>query len=477
MSSNQPAIEVRHVRKVFPVYERPHHRLMQMISRGERKRRWYKEFVALDGVTFEVDKGETLGIVGRNGSGKSTLLQVICGTQAPTTGDVVVRGRVAALLELGSGFNPEFTGRENVFLNGVVLGLDRREVERRFDIIAAFADIGDFMDRPVRTYSSGMYVRLAFAVAINVAPEILIVDEALSVGDEAFQRKCFSRINQMREEGVTVLFVSHSASTVTELCNRAILLDRGELLTTGSPKYVVSRYQKLLYSAADRVESARNAIRSGKEGDASDVVEAGGRGIDGTEGAPATAQVAGASAAATVSERPQDDALECFYEEGMLPASTFRYDPAGAVIEDPHVETIGGRRVNVLKAGREYIYTYRVRFDRAAGYVRCGMLIKSVRGLELAGTVTSWSGETLPFVAEGTVLQVRFRFPCMFASGAYFLNAGVQGRLDDEEIYLDRCIDIAMFKVIHESGNLATTMMDLGIQARVEVLESQGSCV
>ena len=213
MSSESHAIEVSGLTKSFPVYKRPHHRLMQMLSR-HNKRRWFQEFTALRNVSFSIGRGETLGIVGRNGSGKSTLLQIICGTQSPTKGRVSVHGRVAALLELGSGFNPEFTGRENVFLNGMVLGLTEDEVADRFQIIADFAEIGDFMERPVRTYSSGMYVRLAFAVAINVTPDILIVDEALSVGDEAFQRKCFARIEQIREQGATIVFVSHSASTV-----------------------------------------------------------------------------------------------------------------------------------------------------------------------------------------------------------------------------------------------------------------------
>src|SRR6185437_5576895 len=225
-------------------------------------RAYFNEFWALRDVNFDVKRGETVGIVGRNGSGKSTLLQMICGTLTPTQGSVSIRGRVAALLELGAGFNPEFTGKENVRLSGLLYGLSDEELRERYQAILDFAEIGEFIDQPVKSYSSGMYVRLAFAVAINVSPEILVVDEALSVGDEGFQRKCFARIDAIRDSGATVLFVSHSASTIVDLCDRAILLDRGELLAQGTPRHVVSRYQKLLYAPADRAGQIREEIRA-----------------------------------------------------------------------------------------------------------------------------------------------------------------------------------------------------------------------
>ena len=454
MSSNPHAIAIKNISKAFPVYAHPHHRLLQMFSRGN-KQRWYKEFVALRDVTFNVERGETLGIVGRNGSGKSTLLQIICGTQTPSTGEVNVNGRVAALLELGSGFNPEFSGRENVFLNGMVLGLTLEEIEQRFDSIAAFAEIGDFMERPVRTYSSGMYVRLAFAVAINVMPDILIVDEALSVGDEAFQRKCFARINKIREDGATIIFVSHSASTVVELCNRAVLLDGGELLTMGSPKYVVSRYQKILYSSSDKLAESRVVIKNESE-------------LDSSVPETTSYHAEDLSQESLKTDVARDVIDDAYFEKGLVSKSIFRYDPSGVTIEDPHVETLDGRRVNILQVQREYIYTYRVRFDRAASAVRCGMLIKSVTGLDLAGSTTSWSGENLPYVAAGAELVVQFRFPCAFMPGVYFLNAGVLGCIEHDEIYLDRWIDVAMFKVVDSSGRLATTAIDLDIRPRIE---------
>jgi lipopolysaccharide transport system ATP-binding protein len=462
--SSELAIRVEGLSKSFPIYEQPMHRLYQMLSPRKHKQRWFRQFQALKNINLGVRRGETLGVVGRNGSGKSTLLQLICGTLTPSAGDVQVTGRIAALLELGAGFNPDFTGRENVLLYGTVLGLTRQQVEDRFDEIIAFADIGDFVDQPVKCYSSGMYVRLAFAVAINVTPDILIVDEALSVGDEAFQRKCFARINRIRDSGATVLFVSHSANTVIELCDRAILLDRGELLAEGTPKYVVSRYQKMLYSPAEKAQSIRDSIMSGSEDCAITDTSLG--------GSAATGDIKDVPGAASkeIAEGALSDAA--YYEEGMAPQSTLRYEPVGARIIDPHIETLDGRRVNILSPMSNYFYVYRVYFDRDAEKVRCGMLIKSITGLDLAGSITSWSGESLPYVAAGTESEIRFQFPCMFASGAYFLNAGVQGRVGEEEVYLDRWVDVAMFKVMHEPGKLATTTIDLGISCVISKASS-----
>ncbi|HBE34999.1 MAG TPA: ABC transporter ATP-binding protein, partial [Cyanobacteria bacterium UBA11368] len=225
------AIAINNVSKCFKRYANPADRLKELLLPGTVKA---KEFWALRDVSVKIPKGKTIGIVGRNGSGKSTLLQIIAGILTPTRGEVQAQGRIAALLELGSGFNPEFTGRQNVFFNGQLLGLSYQEIEARYDAIAAFADIGDFIDQPVKTYSSGMFVRLAFAVATSVEPDILVVDEALSVGDEAFQRKCFARIQAIKDRGGTILFVSHSPTSVVSLCDSAILMDRGELLLVDS---------------------------------------------------------------------------------------------------------------------------------------------------------------------------------------------------------------------------------------------------
>jgi ABC-type polysaccharide/polyol phosphate transport system ATPase subunit len=238
--SSDLAIRVRNLSKCYQVYEQPQHRLLQGIFRGRKQ--FFHEFWALRDVSFEVNKGDTIGIIGRNGSGKSTLLQLICRTLAPTSGSVESEGRIAALLELGAGFNPEFTGKENVYMNASVLGLSHAEISARYQDIVAFADIGEFIDQPVKTYSSGMFVRLAFAVVAHVDADILVVDEALSVGDIAFQNKCMAHLRKMTKQGATILFVSHDLSTTQIICDRVVWLESGRVKQIGDPVQVSRDY-------------------------------------------------------------------------------------------------------------------------------------------------------------------------------------------------------------------------------------------
>lgn len=246
--SSEISIKVENLSKSYQIYDQPRDRLKQFILPrlqrciGKQSKEYFREFSALSNVSFEVRKGETVGIVGRNGAGKSTLLQIICGTLSPSGGSVRTNGRIAALLELGSGFNIEFTGRENIYMNAAILGLTKEEIDARFNDIVSFADIGDFIEQPVKTYSSGMMVRLAFATAIHVDPEILIVDEALAVGDFAFQHKCMSRIKQIIANGVTVLLVTHDVGAVMASCNRAIMLRKGKIYSIGTAAEVCDRY-------------------------------------------------------------------------------------------------------------------------------------------------------------------------------------------------------------------------------------------
>lgn len=260
--SSDIAIRVQNVSKCYHIYDRPEDRLKQSIVprlqrlTGRQPKNYFREFWALKDISFEVKKGETIGIIGRNGTGKSTLLQIICGTLAPTSGSVETNGRIAALLELGSGFNHEFTGRENVYMNGAVLGLRREEIDARFDDIAAFADIGEFIEQPVKTYSSGMLVRLAFSVSVCVDPEILIVDEALAVGDIAFQQKCLQRLADLREAGTTILLVSHDIMLTRNYCGRAIYLQNGSIRQMGDPEAVGEAYLKDLFAAQQQGNSS-----------------------------------------------------------------------------------------------------------------------------------------------------------------------------------------------------------------------------
>lgn len=244
--SSEAIISAKGLGKCYPLYHQPQDRLKQFLWRG--KRQYFREFWALRDVSFDVAPGEVIGIIGRNGSGKSTLLQLICQTLTPTCGEIVVRGRVAALLELGAGFNPEFTGRENVLMNAAILGLTPDEIEARYDEIVDFSGIRDFIDQPAKTYSSGMYMRLAFAVAVSVDPDILVIDEALSVGDGEFARKSFDRIMALKDAGKTILFCSHSMYQIEAICNRAIWIKEGGVALSGAPARVVSAYNDFLAS-------------------------------------------------------------------------------------------------------------------------------------------------------------------------------------------------------------------------------------
>lgn len=255
------AISVRSLTKTYRIFGNPGDRIKQVLTLG--RIRFHREFTALQNVSFEIKKGDVVGIIGRNGSGKSTLLQLVCGILKPTSGEVQVNGRIAALLELGSGFNPEFTGRENIYFQGAIMNISKDEIDARFDDIAAFADIGEFIDQPVRAYSSGMFVRLAFAVATHIDPDILIVDEALSVGDAAFQHKSRRKMQELMDAGLTLLVVSHDRMTVSALCARCILLDQGKLLLDGHPSDVFDYYHALLASK-DNQQIAKQQLDLGR---------------------------------------------------------------------------------------------------------------------------------------------------------------------------------------------------------------------
>lgn len=411
-----PVISLRNVSKTYRAYDHPLHGLIARISGGRIGR--HKEFHALNDVSFDIHKGETVGIIGRNGSGKSTLLQIICGIRQPTTGSVKVNGRISALLELGSGFQPEFTGRENVFLQGAIMGFSREEMEARFDDIAAFADIGEYIDQPVKTYSSGMYVRLAFASAIHCAPDILVIDEALSVGDEAFQRKCFERIRQISEQGCTIIYVSHNMGSVVELCNSALLLEHGKLTVTGSPKLVTAAYLKNI----NRPHGANN--------------------VD-----------------SHPDNRHEDEAE--YFDPALIPESTVSYPSLGAQIINPRILSLDGQCVNLLRSGDEYIYAYEAQFNTSAKGARFGMMIKTISGFELGGLISHPIGEGVS-IECGMIYSQRFHFRCNLLPGTYFLNAGITCLFPDVgEKYLHRILDAAMFKVTPENKLTRSGIVDL----------------
>ncbi|UCF35985.1 MAG: ABC transporter ATP-binding protein, partial [Acidobacteriota bacterium] len=377
----EEVIHLEHLSKKYPIYDKPSSKLWEMLTL--RKKRFHREFWALRDIDLNVERGTTLGIVGPNGSGKSTLLQIVAGIMTQTRGDCFVEGKVAALLELGAGFNPEFTGRENVFMSGAIGGLTQREVEERFDEILEFAEIGEFIDQPVKTYSSGMFVRLAFAVAIHVEPDILLVDEALAVGDLIFQHRCINRIRRLKKEGKTILFVTHDLQALAQFCDRAILLDQGRKLADGIPDEVIHRYQSLIF------ERERKA--SG-EGEGWVAVE-------------------------------EDHSLP---RVRTIPYVHNRFGDGGAEILGIIVYRGDGQVVNEVAAGEELQLLVCTRFNRPIESPIIGVTIRDRMGMEVTATNTSYEGKTLPAVEKGELVTVRFSWSVpQLRSGSYSISPAV----------------------------------------------------
>lgn len=423
--SSEITISVRDVGKCFQIYEKPHHRLRQFFGRGKT---FYHEFWALHGVSFDVRKGETVGVVGCNGSGKSTLLQTVCGTLSPTKGIVETRGRLAALLELGAGFNPEFSGRENVYMNAAILGLTRAETDAKFDEIAAFADIGEFIEQPVKTYSSGMYVRLAFAVQACIDPDILVIDEALAVGDERFQRKCFARMDQLKERGASILLVSHSAQNIMDLCDRAILLHKGKLIFQGGPVDTVLAYQKLIYATEDQQEAILAQLESFSQKEAP--AERAGEGHDPTNSVPVESS----------------SATEAYFDSELKSETMVSYRPQGAEIQEVYVLDAAGSRVNVLVRGEEYTFVFKGRCFEDCRSVHFGIHIRLPNGNGVTGQRYPGSGQSIDLIGANNDFEVKFKFAINLAAGAYFVGGGVWSDFEPE--CLHRVLDMLMIKVL-----------------------------
>lgn len=457
--SSDVSIKIDGIGKDFQIYENPSDRLKQFffpkVARllGLKPTQYFRNFRALHNVSFAINKGETVGIVGRNGAGKSTLLQIICGTLFPTSGNVEINGRIAALLELGAGFNVDYTGLENVFLNAALMGVTREEVNSKLNDILLFADIGDFIHQPIKTYSSGMVVRLAFAVAINVDPDILVVDEALAVGDELFQRKCFSKIEEIKARGATILFVSHSGATVVGLCDRAMLIDAGELLLSGEPKKIVGLYQKLMLSTGKAREDIRVNIQKDME-----ILDAKSTAINQKKSNDQVSLIIDSSP------------LRESYDPEMASTSLVEYESNGARISDPHIMLEGVGRINNLVMGGRYIYRFTVSFERGCESVRFGMLIKTISGIELGGATTAKDMSTVvKRVDEGETYTVSFEFDCALAPGVYFINAGVSGEVSGIMSYLHRLVDALSFRVLPERASIVTGMVDFKIKPTLSV--------
>lgn len=452
---SEVAIKVIGLSKAYAIFNRPEDRLKQMLMRKRRK--YYREFWALRDVNLEIRRGETVGIIGANGSGKSTLLQLVCGNLTQTHGEVTVNGRVAALLELGAGFNPEFTGRENVFINAAILGYEEREIGERFGDIAAFAGIGQFIDQPVKSYSSGMYARLAFAVAINVDPDILLVDEALAVGDEAFQRKCYARIEEIKRGGGTILFVSHSAQAIVDLCDRAVMLHAGKRLFTGEPRKAVSLYQKLVNAPPEYSERIQTEIEV-EDRNLRCEIEADSI----SNPSHVAARKMGSRAASKPTEENdinydgQGSDLSTF-DSTLISESTVAYPPNGAEIRNPRIVAQDGRIVNCLTSGARYRICYDVLFQRDCQGISFFTMIRTVTGVPLGGGAYP-PRAAMPINAragqEGTIA---FEFRCLLNSGTYFINCQVRSAQGES---LHRIVDAVAFRVELRSSTFVLGAID-----------------
>lgn len=403
--SDKNVISVQHLSKMYKLYDKPSDRLKESLGLSRKKK--YREHYALHDVNFNIHEGECVGIIGVNGSGKSTILKIITGVLAPTTGEVKVNGRISALLELGAGFNMEYSGLENVYLNGTMIGFSEEEIDAKLDDILAFADIGDYIHQPVKTYSSGMFVRLAFAVAINIDPEILIVDEALSVGDVFFQAKCYHKFEEFKKQGKTILFVTHDLSSVSKYCDRVILLNKGVKLDEGSPKEMVDLYKQLLVGQ----EPVKQKTDGGE-----DLAKA---------------------AVASISH------------EHFLPnPNTLEYGDKQAEIVDFAIKDDKGMFTNTIEKGSTFQILMKVRFNEQIQEPIMAYTFKNIRGTELTGTNTLFEKAEVPEPAPGGCCTITFTQKMDLQGGEYLLSFGCTGYKDGEFKVFHRLYDACNITVI-----------------------------
>ncbi len=403
MSKNK-AIQVQNLTKMYKLYDKPKDRLLEALGLSKKKR--YREHYALNDISFDVEEGECIGIIGVNGSGKSTILKIITGVLNPTEGEVKVNGRISALLELGAGFNMEYTGLENVYLNGSMIGFSEEEIDERLDSILEFADIGEFIHQPVKTYSSGMFVRLAFAVAINIDPEILIVDEALSVGDVFFQAKCFRKFEEFKQQGKTILIVSHDLSSISKYCDRVVLLHKGNLLDQGSPKAMVDLYKQLLVKQ-DPVK---------QEAETESVVEVSG---------------------------------ERDWQEGFaVNPNKLEYGDKQAEIVDFVVLDSKGNPSNSIEKGETFRIKAKVHFHQNIQEPIVAYTFKNVHGTEITGTNTLFEKVDIPNSDAGKEVIVTFTQTMNLQGGEYLLSFGCTGYSQGDFTVFHRLYDACSITVI-----------------------------
>lgn len=445
-TSSEPVIRLENISKTYRLYERPIDRLAEAITLGHRQR--HRQIRVLTGVNLSIAAGHTVGIVGRNGAGKSTLLRIVAGTTRPTTGQVEIRGSVAALLELGSGFNPEFTGRENVFLNAGIHGLTHEETKARYQQIAEYSELGEFLERPVKTYSSGMAMRLAFATAIHVERDVLIVDESLSVGDAMFSRKCMATIESLKQSGATILFVSHSLETVKALCDHAVLLEQGQVVMQGVPIDVLNEYSRLMDGVAGSAAPLRRISPRGANTIAAP--------------APALEELAPAPRAEEV---PLPSSLLVPLDLMDVGKDEFPYGTGEAEIVNVRIVGDDGQPSQTWQSGDVVTICYDVRFDASITTPHYGMALTRLDGVRVYGTNTIYRG--LPVVPRsmGDVVRIEFRMRLRLVAGNYYLTVGCVDLRQDKPVFLHRRRDMLVLRVL-PAGH-ATGVVDLDAHVQV----------
>lgn len=422
---NNIAIKVDHVSKMYKLYDKPSDRLKESLGLTRKKK--YHEHWALNDVSFEVKKGETVGIIGTNGSGKSTILKIITGVLNPTAGEVVIDGRISALLELGAGFNMEYTGIENVYLNGMMIGFSREEIDQRLDDILKFADIGDFVNQPCKTYSSGMFVRLAFAVAINIDPEILIVDEALSVGDVFFQAKCYKKFEEFKEQGKTIIFVSHDLSSISKYCDRVVLLNKGDKMSEGAPKEMINLYKRVLL----------NQTVSGQDGK-------------------------------VLQENEEQGSTETklWKSHYKINPGVDEYGTGEAEIIDFAIIDEHGSYTNCIEKGTSFAIKSKVLFNQEIQNPIFTLTFKNIQGTAVTGTNTMYEKVDVGTVHPGEVYVATFEQNMDMQGGDYLLSISCTGYADGNFKAYHRLYDVCGITVVSDKNTVG--FYDMNSQVSVE---------
>ena len=431
------AIAVKDVGKIYKLYDKPSDRIKDAMGLGRKKH--YTEHHALQGVDMTIRQGECVGIIGTNGSGKSTILKIITGVLTPTSGEVNVNGRISALLELGAGFNMEYNGIENIYLNGTMIGFSKKEIDEKLEEILAFADIGDYVYQPAKTYSSGMFVRLAFAVAINIDPEILIVDEALSVGDVFFQAKCYHKFEEFKKMGKTIVFVSHDLSSISKYCDRVVLLNQGVKLGEGSPKQMMVTYKEVLVGQYVAPEAEEERLLDDER-----LREMAAKGVDGSKIKKQTGEADG------MAKNPE----------------LLEYGSKKALISEYYITDDKGVRTSAVIKGSRFTIHMKVEMSERIAAPIFAFTIKNVRGTEITGTNTMVEKAFLDAVEAGDVKEITFTQKMNLQGGDYLLSLGVTGYEGDDFTVYHRLYDVLNVTVISDKDTVGYYDMDSVIEVK-----------